>query len=229
MTTAPAPDRLSDRKRAAILDAALAEFRATGYEATGMDRIAASAGVSKRTVYNHFPGKEALFTHILEAMLERGQGGVDLPYRADAPLRDQLLELVQQKLRLLHDPTFIDLARVAITAGLHSPDLARDMIERLGDREEGIARWIRAAATDGRLDTPDPPSPPPNWKPWSRASPSGRNSPWANRRWASPAEGRGRKRGGDVPGAVRLAHVTSAGAHRPEGRLASRPRLKSAR
>ena len=63
---------------------------------------------------------------------------------------------MQQKLRLLHDPSFIDLARVAITAGLHSPDLARDMIERLGDREEGIARWIRAAAADGRLDTPDP-------------------------------------------------------------------------
>lgn len=101
--------------------AALAEFRATGYEAASMDRIAASAGVSKRTVYNHFPGKEALFTHILEAMLERGQGGVDLPYRADAPLREQLLELVQQKLRLLHDPSFIDLARVVITAGLHSP------------------------------------------------------------------------------------------------------------
>jgi TetR/AcrR family transcriptional regulator of autoinduction and epiphytic fitness len=156
MTATPAPARLSDRKRAAILDAALAEFRATGYEATSMDRIAASAGVSKRTVYNHFPGKEALFTHILEAMLACGQGGVDLPYRADAPLREQLLELVQQKLRLLHDPTFIDLARVAITAGLHAPDLARDMIERLGDREEGIARWIRAAAADGRLDTPDP-------------------------------------------------------------------------
>jgi TetR/AcrR family transcriptional regulator of autoinduction and epiphytic fitness len=156
MTAIPAPPRLSDRKRAAILDAALAEFRATGYEATSMDRIAASAGVSKRTVYNHFPGKEALFVRILETMLERGQGGVDLPYRADAPLREQLLELVRQKLRLLHDPTFIDLARVAITAGLHSPDLARDMIERLGDREEGLARWVRLAAEDGRLDARDP-------------------------------------------------------------------------
>src|SRR3546814_1888088 len=106
MTGPTTPPRLSDRKRAAILDAALSEFRATGYEATSMDRIAASAGVSKRTVYNHFDGKEALFTHILEAMLARGQGGVDLPYRADTPLREQLLELVQQKLRLLHDPPF---------------------------------------------------------------------------------------------------------------------------
>ena len=61
----PAPARLTDRKRAAILDAAEAEFRQAGYEATSMDRIAASAGVSKRTVYNHFPSKEVLFAQIL--------------------------------------------------------------------------------------------------------------------------------------------------------------------
>lgn len=156
MPGASPAQRLSDRKRAAILDAAVAEFRATGYEATSMDRIAASAGVSKRTVYNHFPSKEALFVRILEAMLERGHGGVDVPYRAGAPLRPQLLELVRQKLRLLHDPAFVDLARVAIAAGLHAPDLARDMVERLGEREAGIARWVRAAAADGRLDAPDP-------------------------------------------------------------------------
>lgn len=150
------PTRLTDRKRAAILDAAVAEFRAAGYEATSMDRVAASAGVSKRTVYNHFPSKEALFTRILEAMLERGAGGLDLPYRTDVPLRAQLLDLVQRKLRLQHDPYFVDLARVAITAGVQFPDLAREMIERLGDREAGLAAWVRAAAAAGRLKTTDP-------------------------------------------------------------------------
>jgi TetR/AcrR family transcriptional regulator of autoinduction and epiphytic fitness len=77
---------------------------------------------------------------------------------------------------------------VAITAGLPSLDLARDMTECRGDREEGIARWIRAAATDGRLTALTPPSPPPSWNAWSRASPSGRNSPWANPRWARPRQ-----------------------------------------
>src|SRR5688500_8373720 len=151
-----APDRLTDRKRAAILDAAVAEFREAGYEATSMDRIAASAGVSKRTVYNHFPSKEALFTRILERMWERGADGLDIPYRSDRPLRDQLQELVAQKMRLLHDPSFTDLARVAIAAGVHHPDLARDLIARLGNREEGLTAWVRAAVTDGRLETQDP-------------------------------------------------------------------------
>jgi TetR/AcrR family transcriptional regulator, regulator of autoinduction and epiphytic fitness len=156
MAASKTPARMSDRKHAAILEAAVAEFRASGYEATSMDRIAARADVSKRTVYNHFPSKEVLFVRILEEMFDRGVGGPDVAYRADKPLRAQLLELVRQKLKLLHDPHFVDLARVAIAAGIQRPDLARDMLARLGDREEGLTTWVRAAAADRRLKTDDP-------------------------------------------------------------------------
>ena len=157
MTVQPAaPTRLTDRKRAAILEAAVAEFRQSGYETTSMDRIAAQAGVSKRTVYNHFPSKEALFAQILERLWASSLEGQDLAYRADRPLRPQLLELVTQKLRLLRDPNFVDLARVAIAAAIHSPERAQDMVARMGEREEGITTWIRAAAADGRLKTSDP-------------------------------------------------------------------------
>ena len=156
MPAAAAPARLTDRKHSAILEAAVAEFRASGYDATSMDRIAARAGVSKRTVYNHFPSKGQLFIRILEEMFDRGIGGPDLAYRADKPLRPQLLELVRQKLKLLHDPHFVDLARVAIAAGIQRPDLARDMLARLGDREEGLTTWVRAATADRRLKTDDP-------------------------------------------------------------------------
>lgn len=156
MPAQTAPVRLTDRKRAAILDAAVAEFRDAGYAATSMDRIATSAGVSKRTVYNHFPSKEVLFMRILEDMWARGADGLDIPYRADRPLHEQLMALVAQKMRLLHDASFIDLSRVAIAAGVHHPDLARDLVARLGDREEGLTAWVRAAAADGRLRTKDP-------------------------------------------------------------------------
>ena len=157
MTVEPAaPTRLTDRKRAAILEAAVVEFRQSGYETTSMDRIAAQAGVSKRTVYNHFPSKEALFAQILERLWASSLEGQDLAYRADRPLRPQLLELVTQKLRLLRDPNFVDLARVAIAAAIHSPERAQDMVARMGEREEGITTWIRAAAADGRLKTSDP-------------------------------------------------------------------------
>ncbi len=156
MEKTAAPQRLTDRKRAAIVEAAIDEFLAAGFDATSMDRIAASANVSKRTVYNHFPSKEALFAAILGQLWDASQSGDTPAYSADEALRPQLLALLKRKLRLLNDPSFQALARVAIAAGMHSPERARDMISRIGEREEDLTVWIRAAAADGRLHTADP-------------------------------------------------------------------------
>ena len=57
-------------KRDIILDAATMAFRDEGYECTSMDRIAELAGASKRTVYNHFGSKEALFQAVVERLFE---------------------------------------------------------------------------------------------------------------------------------------------------------------
>ncbi|WP_269502332.1 TetR/AcrR family transcriptional regulator [Burkholderia sp. IMCC1007] len=156
MDTSTSPPRLTDRKRAAIIDAAIEEFLAAGYDATSMDRIAARADVSKRTVYNHFPSKEALFAAILHQLWEAIRTASPPAYCADVPLREQLLALLNRKLRLLNDEAFLALARVAIGAAIHSPERARDMVERLGEREEDLTVWIRAAAAAGRLSTTDP-------------------------------------------------------------------------
>ncbi|MCC4601718.1 TetR/AcrR family transcriptional regulator [Xanthomonas melonis] len=149
--SAPAPQRLTDRKRQAILEAAIAQFRQHGFEATSMDRVAATAGVSKRTVYNHFPSKDALFGEILRGLWQRSAEAVKLVYRPDQPVRTQLTQLLQQKLRLLDDAAFIDLSRVAIAEGIHSPERARALLSQLGSKEEGTTTWLRAALADGRL------------------------------------------------------------------------------
>ncbi|CAM2157038.1 TetR/AcrR family transcriptional regulator, regulator of autoinduction and epiphytic fitness [Pararobbsia alpina] len=155
-STLTPPPRLTDKKRSAILDAATAEFLASGYDATSMDRIAERASVSKRTVYNHFPSKEALFAAIMLALWDESEGDHALGYRSDTPLEPQLLDLLERKLHLLNSESFLSLARVAIAAGIHSPDRAREMVARLGQREEDLTTWVRAAAADGRLRTPDP-------------------------------------------------------------------------
>jgi TetR/AcrR family transcriptional regulator of autoinduction and epiphytic fitness len=148
--------RLTDRKRAAVIGAAIEEFLAAGFDATSMDRIAARASVSKRTVYNHFPSKEALFAAILRQLWD-SSGGAEAPaYSTFQPLREQLLQLLLKKLSLLNDEAFLSLARVAIAAGIHSPERAHDMVARMGEREEDLTMWIRAAAADGRLKTSDP-------------------------------------------------------------------------
>jgi TetR/AcrR family transcriptional regulator, regulator of autoinduction and epiphytic fitness len=148
--------RLTDRKRQAIVDAAIAEFREHGFEVANMDRIAGRAQVSKRTVYNHFSGKDALFDAILERLWVATEAKLKLTYRADRPLREQLLSLVEQKLAMSDDPQFLDLARVLIAEAIHAPQRAREMLCRLGGREEALTVWIRAAMADGRLKDGDP-------------------------------------------------------------------------
>ena len=145
------PQRLTDRKRQAIIQAAIDEFRDNGFEITSMDKIAATAGVSKRTVYNHFPSKEELFAEILNQLWIRVTAEQETSYRPDQPLRDQLRSLLVAKLQMLGDDNLLDLARVAIAATIHSPERARDMVARMGAREEGLTVWIRAAQADGRL------------------------------------------------------------------------------
>src|SRR3546814_19350607 len=53
-------------KREGILDAATRVFLARGFEDTSMDLVAREASVARRTVYNQFESKEALFIASVE-------------------------------------------------------------------------------------------------------------------------------------------------------------------
>lgn len=146
-----APTRLTDRKREAIVQAAIAEFRENGFAGTSMDRVAAAADVSKRTVYNHFPSKDELFEAILAQMWERSHAQAEIPYDASGPLRPQLLAVLEQKMQMLDDASFIDLSRVAMAELMHTPERARALVDRLSEKEEGLPQWLRAAQQHGRL------------------------------------------------------------------------------
>ena len=151
-----APQRLTDRKRLAILAAAADQFRAQGFEASSMDKIAALAGVSKRTVYNHFPSKDELFAETLVQLFSSSAAILDLPYRPGVALHEQLTALMTLKVAMLAERQFLDLSRVAIAEAVHTPERARAVVARLGEREEGVTVWIRAAQADGKLKAGDP-------------------------------------------------------------------------
>ena len=53
-----------DRTRRALLDAADATFGSRGWARTRIEDIAAAAGVSAATAYNHFPSKHAIIGHV---------------------------------------------------------------------------------------------------------------------------------------------------------------------
>jgi len=150
------PQRQTDRKREAILQAAIDEFRQHGFEATSMDKIAATAVVSKRTVYNHFASKEELFSAILLQLWHSAATQDGLAYSAVAPLQTQLEDYLHRKVAMLSDQNFLDLSRVAVAATIHTPDRARDMVEKLSKNELSIVTWIKAAQADHKLNAADP-------------------------------------------------------------------------
>jgi len=70
--------RSGERTRRRILDAAYGLFYRGGFARAGVDAIAEAAGVTKRTLYDHFRSKDALLAAVLDAqhalVLARIQG-----------------------------------------------------------------------------------------------------------------------------------------------------------
>jgi AcrR family transcriptional regulator len=60
----------SEKKRRQILEAGQVLFMAQGFAETSMDQVTTKSGVSKATVYNHFPSKEILFEEAVRTHAE---------------------------------------------------------------------------------------------------------------------------------------------------------------
>lgn len=146
----------SDRKRAAIVEAAIAVFQAQGFANTSMDAIAAAAGVSKRTVYNHFASKEDLFKAIASTACQRVSQGCEQPWCPETPLEAQLTAFAEKKVDLLTSDEFLGMARVTLMEHLRRPELAAEAFEEIERSETDIVRWIRAAVAAKRLAVTDP-------------------------------------------------------------------------
>ena len=75
MATLPAKPAMKDR----ILETADRLFYLQGIRAVGVDTIAAEIGISKRTLYNHFPSKDALISAYLERRFVAPRASDKLP------------------------------------------------------------------------------------------------------------------------------------------------------
>jgi AcrR family transcriptional regulator len=60
----------SQKKLERILEKSEELFWKFGYNAISMDQIAAESGVSKMTIYKHFPSKEDLFLETIKNNIE---------------------------------------------------------------------------------------------------------------------------------------------------------------
>ncbi|WP_344865021.1 TetR/AcrR family transcriptional regulator [Planomonospora alba] len=128
------------RKRAAILRAAREAFLAGGFGA-GIDQIAAEAGVSKVTVYNHFGSKEELFVEVVRDSLEQALGDSlrvmceDL--RGGDDIREVLVRTARGWVRGLVTRDIAALRALIAAESRRFPELGRAWRERGPDRFAG--------------------------------------------------------------------------------------------
>ncbi len=150
------PQTLTEKKRIDIVKAAQEEFKEKGFVASSMDSLAKRAEVSKRTVYNHFPSKEALFHAIVQQLCDSFTQAASIEYKDNLPLKCQLLEVAKNELDLFKSDKFRDLNRITLAEIFRSTELAASTFESMAERGGGLSVWISAAIKDGRLKEVDP-------------------------------------------------------------------------
>ena len=109
-----------------ILRGAMQVFLQHGYAGTSMDRVAAEAGVSKHTIYNHFQGKEGLFIALFERLVLRHfhqEFGCQLPL--SEPPEQVLRRLAKIFLARMDDPEYIAFVRLLFAESGRFPELAQ--------------------------------------------------------------------------------------------------------
>lgn len=145
-----------DRKRREIRDAATRAFRDEGYETTSMDRIAELAGASKRTVYNHFESKEALFSAVVTQLFTDLSDVARLTWDPDLSAEEQLIRFARAKSDITEDAAWLALIRMALGVFIQRPELACSASECAASCDEDTVAWFRAAHAAGALHVPDP-------------------------------------------------------------------------
>ena len=143
---------LSQRKRLDIMSAARNEYLESGFRDTSMDRVAERAQVSKRTVYNHFPSKEALFNAIAGQFMEELRQAISVDYDPGKTLADQLTEIGKREVAQVTQPDYIAMFRVFFAEVSNFKEAFSDILEESKEIDDPLERWIKAAVADGRLE-----------------------------------------------------------------------------
>ena len=133
-----------ERTRAALLDAALAEFAAHGRAGARTSVIAARAGVNKQLISHHFGGKLGLYRSVMAERRLRG-GGELIGEAEDVP--HAIVDFFD---RACADPEWI---RVLLWETLERPadDDGGPERDARGARYQERIDWVRAEQAAGRL------------------------------------------------------------------------------
>ena len=149
------------RSRAAALEAAMSLFLRNGYGATTMDEIAEEAGLTKRTLYNNYANKAALFTEAVTEAMALAEGfarALDDDYfdQAAADPSTTLHELGERLAATILRPPVIALRRLLVSEAGAFPRLPKEYFERAPGAVLGaLTRGFQRMKKQGVLEISD--------------------------------------------------------------------------
>jgi AcrR family transcriptional regulator len=135
-------------KKQLILDTAQRLFSERGYQGTTIDLVVQSAGVSKPTVYSHFPSKQALWQAMLEQAIEQSERQRAAIMRSDGNWVEAILAAFGQ---LAAQPEMLAIFRIML--GEHHK-MVPEALQLFDDFERRLESWCdHLLETEGiRLD-----------------------------------------------------------------------------
>ena len=139
--------------RRKLLDTAAALFYREGIGTTGVDRISADAGVSKRSLYQHFGGKDAL---VAAALADQGPAILEryLPVDdTEAPARRKILDVFDALSRWSKAPDFRGCPFVNVATELANPHHPARGVAR--DYKMRLKRYLARQSRVGGAKNPD--------------------------------------------------------------------------
>jgi TetR/AcrR family transcriptional regulator of autoinduction and epiphytic fitness len=152
----PRKERDTSKKRKELIDAAVATFEDVGYDAATMEQIATNAGAAKKTLYNHFETKEKLLEVIIRKCISNKDEITNLCYSSDRPLKIQLIELIELRIKNFIDPEAVKSMRVLFKTHTMHKDLFNRMYSGIDMHDENILiKWITEAEKDKRIIVAD--------------------------------------------------------------------------
>lgn len=132
--------------RELVLERATELFHREGFHAVGVDRLAAAAGISKKTLYQAFPSKDA----VLLATLERGRemAVADLPdEHDDRTPRERIVQVFEAQRVYAGRPEFSGCFFVNVATELRDPAHAAVQLACLQKNE--LTKYVRRQARLG--------------------------------------------------------------------------------
>jgi AcrR family transcriptional regulator len=145
-------------KREQVLSGARQVFGEVGYERASVDLIAARAGVSKATIYNHFGDKKSLFVAAVVAECEQLRSGLSLcRERPAGDMEEGLARIGERVMTIFLTPSIARLYRQAMAETARLPEIGQMVWERGTSAVlDAIALHLERWSESGDLRIPDP-------------------------------------------------------------------------